>query len=90
MLVYFNEHYNPTSFSASSYSTVAVLKISCLQEFFDSLSEMEFGNCFMIYGGWFDDERMESRLSLGFLYGLEVPFPRFTVTSRKSTSLRFV
>ena len=30
--------------------------MSRLEEFFDSLSEMEFGNCLMICGGWFYDE----------------------------------
>ena len=46
-----------TRLSASSYSTFAVLKI-WLEEYSDSLSEMEFSNCVMICGGCFDDEWM--------------------------------
>ena len=51
-------------FRVSSYSTFTILKTSWLKKFFDSLSEMEFGNCLVISGGWFDDEWMESNFSL--------------------------
>ena len=68
-----NQHYNPTS----SYSTMAVLKISWL-EFFNSLSEIEFVNCLMICSGWFDIEWILSSLSLGFLHGKWVLFCRFS------------
>ena len=57
---HFKSTLQPDFFSASLYSTFAVLKISWLEEFFDSLSEMEFGNCLMICRGCstFEDEWM--------------------------------
>ena len=48
--LYFKTTLKHDFFSASSYSTFAVLKTSWLEEFFDSLSEMEFGNCLIISG----------------------------------------
>ena len=58
LLAYFKSTLKPDFFSASSYLTFTVLKMSWLEEFFGSLSKMEFGNCLMICGGWFDDEWM--------------------------------
>ena len=44
----FKVNFEPTLFfRTSSYSHFAVLNISLLDEFFDSLSWMEFGICFM-------------------------------------------
>ena len=45
-LVYVKSTLNPLFFRASSYSHFAVLKISSLDEFFYSLSSLEFGICF--------------------------------------------
>ena len=53
-LVYLKSTLNPLFFRASSYSHFTVLNIFSLDEFFDSLLWMEFGICFMTFGGWFD------------------------------------
>ena len=58
LFVYFKSTLYPDFFSASSYPIFAVVKIFQLEEFFDSLSEIESGNCLMICGGWFRDEWM--------------------------------
>ena len=52
-LVYLKSTLNPTFFRASSYSYFAVLNISSLEKCFDSVFLMEFGICFMTFGGWF-------------------------------------
>ena len=40
---------------ASSYPPFTELNISLLDEFRDNLSSIEFGNCFNIPGGWFEE-----------------------------------
>ena len=51
-LVYLKSTLNPPFFRASSYSYFAVLNISSLEKFFDSVFWMEFGICFMTFGGY--------------------------------------
>ena len=53
-LVYLKSTLNLLFFRASSYSHFAVLNFSSLDDFFDSLSWMEFGSCFMMFDGLFD------------------------------------
>ena len=53
-LVYLKLTLNSPFFRASSYAPFAVLNISSLDKFFDSLSWMEFGICLMTFGGCFD------------------------------------
>ena len=52
--MYLKSTLNPIFCRASSYFNIAVLNISSLGKFFDSLSWMEFGICFMTFGEWFD------------------------------------
>ena len=52
-LVYLKSTLNLLFCRAFSYSYFAVLNMSSL-EFFNSLSGMEFGICFMTFGEWFD------------------------------------
>ena len=77
-----NEHYNQNALAHHRISTFAVLKFFWLDEFFDSLSEMEFGNCLMIWVG-VDITQLVIKFLVSTIF-------RFSVTSRKSTSLRFV
>ena len=49
-LVYLKSTLNPLFFRVSSNSHFAVLNISSLDKFFDSLRWMEFGICFMMLG----------------------------------------
>ena len=51
-LVYWKSNLNPIFFRELSYSHCAVLCISSLNEFFDSLSWIKFEICFMALGGW--------------------------------------
>ena len=50
----------------------------------------ECGSCRVMEGGWFDNLLMYSGSSLGFRYGLYLPFDRSSVRSRKFTHLMFV
>ena len=52
-LMYSKSTLNPLFSIAPSYSHFAVLHISSLEEFFDSLSWMEFIICLMTFGWWF-------------------------------------
>ena len=63
-------------------------KISDEEEWSDSLCSIESGSCFIIWGGWFDDLLMYSRVSLGFLNGEKESVSRLRVKSRKSTECR--
>ena len=54
-LVYLKLTLNSLFFRIFSYSRFGVvLNICSLEEFFDSMSWMEFGICFMTFGGWFN------------------------------------
>ena len=80
----------PQFFRAVSYANFDSSK-TCLQdELLFNLLLIDVGNCFITWGGWFDDVLMYSKESLGFLYGRYVPFCKLKVTSRKSTIFRFV
>ena len=50
----------------------------------------ECGSCRVMEGGWCDNLLMYSGSSLGFRYGLYLPFDRSSVRSRKFTHLIFV
>ena len=43
------------SFKAFSYSDLPELKTCSLEELQDNLSSAEFGRCFIIWGGWFEE-----------------------------------
>ena len=62
----FKINFEPTC-RAFSYSRFAVLNISSLDDFFDSLRWMEFGTCFMTFGGWFD-KLMNVKKSIVWLF----------------------
>ena len=54
-----NQHCNLTPLAHLCIQLqLAILNISWLEEFFDIFSEMEFDNCLMICGEWFDHEWM--------------------------------
>ena len=48
----------PLALRASSYSGLALLKISLFDELYESLLLIEFGVCLMTVGGWFEDVLM--------------------------------
>ena len=75
LLVYFKSNLQS---DFNSYSTVTVLNISLLEELFGSLSEMEFDNCLIIF------------VVVRFLVWTIIAFCTFSITSRKTTSLRLV
>ena len=75
----------PLSVKAFSYSGLAQLKTCSLEELLESLSSIESGGCLIIWGGWFEEVWMYSKLSIGFLEGLYLLFVRLNVTSKKFT-----
>ena len=75
----------PLYFEAFSYSGLAELETCSLEELLDNLSSMEFGRCFIIWGGWFEEVWIYRKLSFGFLQGLFVLFARLNVTFKKFT-----
>ena len=75
---------------ASSYPPFTELNISSLDEFHENHFLIEFGNCFNIPGGWFEEVWIYDILSLGFLYGRYASSDKLNVTSKMSTSVRFV
>ena len=66
-LVYLKPTLNLLFFRTSSYLHFALLNISSLDEFFDSLFWMELGICFMAFGGWFDKLWMWRSTTFDFL-----------------------
>ena len=57
----------PLDFRAVSYSVIALLNSSSLQELSDILRLIESGSCLIMLGGWFDFALMYSGWLLGFL-----------------------
>ena len=52
--------------------------------------EILSGRFFLILGGWLEFTLLYNGLLSGLLYGLRLPVDRFSVKSRKLTTLRFV
>ena len=80
-MLYGNFAEYPLTESASSYFAFDFLDISWLDEFFHSLSSIEFGICLIICGGWFDEVWTYNNLSYGFLNGLYVSFSKWNMKS---------
>ena len=65
-----------------SVSVILFLLFFSLEELLDNLSSIECGRCFIIWGGWFEEVWIYSKLSFGFLWGLYVLFARLNVASK--------